>query len=188
MTETKTRIWIAACAVVMIAVVGFIDGKSSAYVAFSIFYILPIAAVSWTIGRVAGFVAAALSVAAGFTADLMTIHAPIGFALWNLGNRLLLFGVIAVLVARLRTAIVRERDLAEREREVSELKTELMRRVAADSREPLGEMYAKLVNVAFDADSMSNEEIRALLAEVANASTRLSSLVSSLEQDPSPVI
>jgi K+-sensing histidine kinase KdpD len=117
----------------------------------------------------------------------MTIHAPIGFALWNLGNRLVLFGVIAILVARLHTALEREHDLAEREREVSELKTELMRRVAADSREPLGEMYAKLVNVAFDADSMSNEEIRELLAEVANASTRLSSLVSSLEQDPSPV-
>ena len=181
---TKRQIAVMAGALVAIALVGFVDGQSSAYVAFSIFYIIPIAAVSWVVGRSAGVVAALASVAAGFAADLLTIHAPVGFAVWNLGNRVLMFGVIAVLVARLRTALDREHDLVERERELNEVKSELMRRVAEDSREPLGEMYAKLVNVAFDADEMSNEEIRAMLAEAATASTRLSSLVSSLATDP----
>jgi K+-sensing histidine kinase KdpD len=184
MSTTKRNIWLMAGALALIALVGVVDGRSSAYVAFSIFYILPIAAVSWVIGRGAGFVAAAASVAAGFIADLTTIHAPVGYAFWNLGNRIILFGVIAVLVARLQQALAKEHELVERERELNDLKSDLMRRVAEDSREPLGEMYAKLVNLAFDADDMSNEQIRTMLAEVANASTRLSSLVSTLEQQP----
>jgi signal transduction histidine kinase len=181
-TERTARLM--AGALVAIALVGVIDGQSSAYVAFSIFYILPIAGVSWAIGRTAGVVAAVASVAAGFAADLLTIHAPIGFAVWNIGNRALMFGAIAVLVSRLRTALEREHELVERERELNDVKSELMRRVAEDSREPLGEMYAKLVNVAFDADSMTNEEIRAMLAEAANASTRLSSLMTTLSENP----
>jgi K+-sensing histidine kinase KdpD len=117
-------------------------------------------------------------------ADLTTIHAPVAYAVWNLGNRVLLFGVIAVLVSRLQVALEKEHDLAERQRELNVLKSELMRRVAEDSREPLGEMYAKLVNLAFDAENMSNEHIRTMLAEVANASTRLSSLMTTLSEDP----
>jgi K+-sensing histidine kinase KdpD len=182
MSTSKRNLWLMAGALVMIALVGFVDAKSSAYVAFSIFYILPIAAVSWVIGRGAGIVAAIVSVAAGFAADLTTIHAPVGYAVWNLGNRTLLFGVIVFLVVRLREALEKEHELVERERELNDLKTELMRRVAEDSREPLGEMYAKLVNLAFDADTMSEEQIRTMLSEVANASTRLSSLVSALSE------
>jgi hypothetical protein len=184
MSTTKRNVWLMAGALVLIALVGFVDGRSSAYVAFSIFYILPIAAVSWAIGRTAGFAAALASVVAGFVADLTTIHAPVAYAVWNLGNRVLLFGVIAVLVSRLQVALEKEHDLAERQRELNVLKSELMRRVAEDSREPLGEMYAKLVNLAFDAENMSNEHIRTMLAEVANASTRLSSLMTTLSEDP----
>ena len=54
MSTSKRNLWLMAGALVMIALVGFVDAKSSAYVAFSIFYILPIAAVSWVIGRGAG--------------------------------------------------------------------------------------------------------------------------------------
>jgi hypothetical protein len=176
----------AAAGLGAIALVGYVDGRSSAYVAFSIFYVIPIAAVTWVAGVRSGALAVLASVVAGFASDVLTIHAPIGYAVWNLGNRVLLFGLITILLARLRRALDNERRLAERERELGEVKTELMRRVAEESRVPLGEMSAKLVNLGFDADTMSTEEIRALLSEFANASARLSSVVERLADDRSP--
>jgi len=119
----------------------------------------------------------------GFVADLVTIPAWSGYAVWNLANRCFLFVGVALVVSRLRVALEGERRLAEREREVSELKSDRMRQVAEDSRVPLADISAKLVNLGFDAEEMSVEEIRALLTDLANASVRLSAVVESLSQD-----
>jgi len=63
------------------------------------------------------------------------------------------------------------------------LKSDRMRQVAEDSRVPLADISAKLVNLGFDAEEMSVEEIRALLTDLANASVRLSAVVESLSRD-----
>jgi len=166
-----------------IGLVGFADLVSSPYLSFAIFYIVPVAAIAWIGGRRFGLAAALVSSATGFVADLLTIPAWNGYAVWNLANRCSLFVGVALVVSRLRVALEGERRLAEREREVSELKSDRMRQVAEDSRVPLADISAKLVNLGFDAEEMSVEEIRALLTDLANASVRLSAVVESLSQD-----
>jgi hypothetical protein len=167
----------------MIGLVGFGDLVSSPYLSFAIFYVVPVATIAWLGGHRLGITAALVSSLMGLVADLVTIDAWDGYAVWNLANRLFLFVGIALVVSRLRVALDGERRLAERERELSELKTDRMRQVAEESRVPLADISAKLVNLGFDAQDMSVEEIRSLLTDLANASVRLSAVVESLAHD-----
>ena len=180
--EPRTRVLVGVAVFVAIVAVGLIDGITSAYVALSPFYIVPIAAAAWFVGRRTALAAALASAGWGFFADWLTIHSPLGYAVWNLGARLFLFVGIALVVTRLRTALGHERDLAAREHELSELKSEVMRRVAEDSRQPLGDIYARVVSLGFDAESLSDDELRVLMTDLANATAKLSTVVGSLEE------
>ena len=105
----------------------------------------------------------------------------------NLGCRLLLFVLIATLVSRLKETRDREQHLAELEHEAAErlqelndIKDALMRSVIVGAREPLGDIYARIVTLGFDLPTLSVTETRAVLAEIADASRRLSTLVNNL--------
>ena len=116
------------------------------------------------------------------------------FAIVNLGCRLLLFVLIATLVSRLKETRDREQHLAELEHEAAErlqelndIKDALMRSVIVGAREPLGDIYARIVTLGFDLPTLSVNETRAVLAEIADASRRLSTLVNNLIPDENGV-
>ena len=126
----------------------------------------------------------------GLLADLSTLP-PLGvsraFAVGNLGLRLTLFVLVAVVVSRLHDAMAREQELAVRERaaserirELNEMQDQLMRSVAEDAREPLGDIYARVVTLGFDMQTLTMHESREALNEIADASRRLSQLVNTL--------
>jgi K+-sensing histidine kinase KdpD len=87
------------------------------------------------------------------------------------------------LVQRERGAADRERAAAERLHELNEMKDRLMHSVATDSREPLADIYARVVTLGFDMPRLSVGESREVLNEIADASRRLSELVTLLQQN-----
>jgi K+-sensing histidine kinase KdpD len=98
-----------------------------------------------------------------------------------------LFVLIATLVSRLKDTRDREQHLAvleheaaERLQELNDIKDALMRSVIVGAREPLGDIYARIVTLGFDLPTLSVTETRAVLAEIADASRRLSTLVNNL--------
>lgn len=190
LTGTTKRVALALGYLALVAVIAYVDGRSSAYIAFSIFYIVPIALAAWYGDRGTALIIAVASGLGGFAADVMQVTEHHPFALVNLGLRLLLFSLVATLIARLKQTRDREHRLAELEREatqrlqeLNDMKDALMRSVIVGAREPLGDIYARIVNLGFDLPTLSVSETRAVLAEVADASRRLSTLVNNLVPD-----
>ena len=183
----RTRVALVALAFVLVGIVGYIDGVSSAYIAFSIFYVVPIGVAAWCGNRITGVLAAVASALAGLAADVWSIGAAPVYAYVNLACRLMLFVLVALLVSRNKEMMGREQDLAEREREaakrlqeLNDVKDELMRSVVMDARAPLGDIYARIVTLGFDMPKLTTSETREVLNEVADASRRLSALVNNL--------
>jgi hypothetical protein len=141
---SSARVMTILIAFAAIPLIGYIDGHSSAYIAFSIFYVVPLGVIAWTADRgVWAFAAVLVAAASGLFADLWTIHTNSVYAFVNLGCRLALFSFVSWTIVRLRQAISRERA-------VSDLRQQVMLRVATDVREPLGEIYARIVDLGFD--------------------------------------
>ncbi len=189
-SSSSFRTLIVGSAFVLGGLIGLIDGLSSAYIAFSIFYLIPIFLAAWFGNRTVAISVALVCALAGFVADLWTFDAldvSTLFAVTNLVLRIALFVLMAIVLSQLHDAMGREQELAEREREASlrlhdlnELKGQLMRSVAVDAREPLGDIYARVVTLGFDMPNMSMGESREVLNEIADASRRLSGLVNTL--------
>jgi signal transduction histidine kinase len=171
----------------LIALVGLVDSHVPDIV-FSPFYMVPVCLVSWFIGRNAGIVAAGVCAASGFVADLAAGQSDMTFAITNSVLRLGLLTVFAFAFGRLRGALDAERLVAQREREAAALRAELMRSVAQDAREPLGRIYAKVIDLGFDLSSSATPESRAVIGEIAQASSRLTELVDSLIRETTPEI
>ena len=170
----------------LVAIVAFVDSRASE-IAFSIFYVVPIVIAAWYGDRVTGLVVAVASGLGGLLADLVSLDHHLFFTLVNLVCRLVLFVLIAALVSRLKETREREQHLAELEHEAAErlqelndIKDALMRSVIVGAREPLGDIYARIVTLGFDLPTLSVAETRAVLAEIADASRRLSTLVNNL--------
>ncbi len=125
LTGTTRRVALALGCLALVATIAYIDGRSSAYIAFSIFYVVPIALAAWYGDRTVGLVIAVASGLGGLAADLWSIDAHIVFALANLGFRLVLFTLVATLISRVRQTRDREQRLAELEREASQRLQEL---------------------------------------------------------------
>jgi hypothetical protein len=190
LTGASRRIALTFACLALVATVAYLDWLSTAYIAFSVFYVVPIAAAGWYGDRTTGFVIAVVCGLGGLTADLSAPDAHIGFALVNLGCRLVLFTLIAALISRAKQTRDREQHLAELEREatqrlqeLNDMKDELMLAVILGAREPLGDIYARIVTLGFDLPTLSVAETRAVLAEIADASRRLSALVNNLVPD-----
>jgi signal transduction histidine kinase len=180
-TERGRRGAVVALALAAILLVGYVDGNTSAYVAFSIFYVVPIFLASWFGNRLTGVVAAVGSALCGLAADVLSIGARPIYAYANLASRLLLFLVVAEAFSRLRRAMNAERQLAENERRIRELQEQLMRDVVHDSREPLGVINAKIVDLGFDQSTLSPSDARELLSSLLAASAKVSRAIDTLE-------
>lgn len=99
-------------AVAVIAVIGWLDFATGPDIAFSLFYLVPIATCGWRLGRVPALVGAFAASVAWFLADYA--HHPwsyIPISVWNASTRLLVFGTTGTLLAALRKDRDRLSDL-----------------------------------------------------------------------------
>ncbi len=189
-----TRIWIVAAALASIPVVGYLDGLTSAYIAFSIFYVVPIILCAWFGTRSVAVAAAGLAILSGLAADVWSIGARPVYTFVNLGSRVTLFFILALAFSQLRRAVEDQRELARsqhllaaQQEELSELRRRLMEEVLEATRGPLGEIYAKVVDFSFDNQTLSPENARDLMRELAQASKEVSRLIETLDGKHEPV-
>jgi signal transduction histidine kinase len=183
------RAGILAVSLGLVVLVGYIDGRSSAYIAFSIFYIPPVVLATWFSGRLAGVAVAAAAALMGLAADLWTMHVSRIYPVTNMCFRLLLFSATALVVARLQEALERERALSEANREAAErlqaandLKDALMRTVVDDIRAPLGSIFASAVTLRMAQRDLTSADAVELVGLIAEASSNLSALVQQLTE------
>ncbi|HYX70824.1 MAG TPA: GGDEF domain-containing protein, partial [Terriglobales bacterium] len=106
---------VAALALLLLAGLGALDRLTGPEVAFAFFYLLPITLVTWHAGRRAGLascvLAALTSLAAGLGRRPLYEHAF--FFYWNIVITLGLFVVVTLMVAELRRAQERVREVSQ---------------------------------------------------------------------------
>jgi signal transduction histidine kinase len=163
--------WLGFAGLACIPLVGWLDYRTAPAISFGLFYIPPVAMAAWFGGRRLGLIAAFASAAAWFTAGIpesAEFSAPLIYS-WNATTRLLIFSLVALLVAALRqrrdqlqTVIKQqnarlELEMAERalaEREIIGAGTRERRRIAYDLHDDLGQ---HLVGIAFKAKLLAEK-------------------------------
>ncbi len=100
--------------VLLVAAVGWIDYATGYEIAFSLFYVLPIALVAWFVGRWPSIVVACISAVMWLVADQAagSRHSHPLIPFWNSAIRLAFFVMITALFTALRDAMRREQELA----------------------------------------------------------------------------
>jgi len=97
----------------LIGVIGYIDYWTGYEIAFSLFYLLPIALITWFTDRRLGLLAALASAVAWYVADVASGHPVTPFVhYWNTGIRLSFFVIVLVLLCALKTALKRAEELS----------------------------------------------------------------------------
>ena len=177
--------WLGFAGLACIPLVGWLDHKTGPAISFTLLYVPPVAMAAWFGGRRIGLIAAFASAAAWFTAGIpesAQFSTPLIYC-WNAATRLLIYSLVALLVAALRqqrdqlhTVIeqqnarleleMAERDLAERE--IIEAGAREQRRIAYDLHDDLGQ---HLVGIAFKAKLLGEKLQATHPAQAQEAST-----------------
>ena len=177
--------WLGFAGLACIPLVGWLDHKTGPAISCALFYIPPVAMAAWFGGRRLGLIAAFASAAAWFTAGIpesAEFSAPLIYS-WNATTRLLIFSLVALLVAALRqrrdqlqTVIQQqnarlELEMAERalaEREIIGAGARERSRIAYDLHDDLGQ---HLVGIAFKAKLLAEKLQSTNPAQAQEAST-----------------
>lgn len=103
-----------AGAMVVMLLVGIADWATGPELAFSAFYLLPVAAVAWASGGVRALLVAGVAAASWLAAEVAAgvEYSSALVPVWNVVVRLLVFAVVARLLTHLRRALYDERELA----------------------------------------------------------------------------
>ncbi len=113
----RSKLFIIVSALILIIVIGFIDYLTGEEIAFSIFYILPIALATWFAGKRSGFLLAVVGAAVWLTADIHSSQSSQSYShfvipFWNSIVRLTFFLLVVYSLLILRNLLQRESDLA----------------------------------------------------------------------------
>lgn len=127
-----TRLWArrlgAALSLVAVAAIGWLDFTTGPEFGVSLFYLLPIAASAWLLGYVPGIAVAVIAAAAWLLADMAWHAETLLVYQWNAFTRLVIYVVVAWLVALARADRERLAALNEKLAKALGTETELARR------------------------------------------------------------
>lgn len=103
-----------AAAVAAVLVLGVVDYLTGYEISFAVFYVLPVAFVTWNAGQRPGVAMALLSALVWYLSNSLAgetfSHPAVPY--WNAGTRLVFLSIITYLLSRLRRAIEHERELS----------------------------------------------------------------------------
>jgi signal transduction histidine kinase len=139
----KRSLILALLGILAVAAIGIVDSLTGYEFGYSPFYLVPITIVAFYGGKGAGMATAVFATAAWFLADVNSGHPYINplAAYWNTGVRLLIFAIIALMLARLKTHMLVERAQRQRLAELNRLKDQYVGMAAHDLRTPLAVIW-----------------------------------------------
>ena len=150
----------------LMALVAWLDYETGDELAFSIFYLAPIALISWFAGRPTGRLFALLGAALWFLAEAMDhkVYSNPAIGYWNAFVRLSFFMIVNFLVGTVRRELNRVRDLSQKDhltgavnrRHFQELAEAELARSARYGR-PLTLVYIDLDNFKTVNDQLGHE-------------------------------
>jgi diguanylate cyclase (GGDEF)-like protein len=113
--EKRSRFFLIIIGAALIAGVGVIDYLTGDEVALSLFYLIPIALLTWLVGRRAGIAASVVSAAVWVVTELEAEEAFLSASIyiWNTLIVLSFFLIVVMLLSALRKALEHERELAQ---------------------------------------------------------------------------
>jgi diguanylate cyclase (GGDEF)-like protein len=112
--EPRSRLFWAITGLIAILVVGGIDFLTGHEIAFSLFYLVPISALTWYAGKRLGLAASIASALIWLLADIASGQSyshPVIY-LWNSLIRLSFFLIVTLLLSTLKKTLNREQELA----------------------------------------------------------------------------
>ncbi|MFC1576845.1 GGDEF domain-containing protein [Candidatus Omnitrophota bacterium] len=116
-TKDKDRFFLIICAVVITAVIGYLDYVSGYRLSFSIFYLLPIMVITWRLTRNMGIIMALFNTAIWVIADLFArdFRRNPYILTWNALVRFGFFLIIILAMSKLKTLLEKEKSLARKD-------------------------------------------------------------------------
>ncbi len=108
------KTFITVFGVLFVVILGIVDHLTGYEISFSIFYLLPIAIISWFVGKLPGVTISVLSSITWLLADLTSGHIYSQFVipLWNSIMRLGFFLVVTFSVSTIKKLLQKEKELA----------------------------------------------------------------------------
>lgn len=110
----KSRLWSILIGFILIGIVGYVDYVTGRDISFAVFYLLPIAFITWATGRVPGILAAIASAMTWFFDEYtgIDLSAYPAIPYWNAAGMLGFFLVVSYILAELKEVLEKERKMA----------------------------------------------------------------------------
>ncbi len=142
----RTPAFVTAIGLLLVGIIGAIDILTGPHLSPSLFYLLPVALVSWRLGRgmggVIGIAASMMWFAAEVTSDVYPANSLAPY--WNVAVRFAVLFVVATLLATLKKNLQGQRDLADQEthaaeelRAMNDMKDTLLHAISHDLKGPI---------------------------------------------------
>jgi diguanylate cyclase (GGDEF)-like protein len=177
--QPKRRLWVAALALMIL--IGTADFFSGFEIAFSLFYLGPVALAAWSISRTGGLVLSAACAGTWLLANLLAgleFSSPL-ITYWNTVTLAVFFLVVTLLLSALRRHLEHERQLSRTDFLTGALNRRAFYEVAAAElartdryQHPLSLIYLDLDNFKSINDRLGHNAGDALLQSVASTMAR----------------
>ena len=112
--ESLSRGWLIIIGIGIVFIIGIVDYVTGFELSLSLFYLIPVGMIAWSIGRSAGLWTSILSASIWLASNLLSgqIYSNSFIGVWNTLIRFGFYAVVAILLSELRKALEEERLLA----------------------------------------------------------------------------
>jgi signal transduction histidine kinase len=186
----RSPAFVLVVGVLLVALTFTVDVLTGPFLSPSLFYVVPVALVTWRLGRRPGIGVAALGAAAWLVADLMGGQYPAESLVpyWNLAVRFGVLSIVAALIATARDTLqwqtrlaMREAEAAEELREMNDLKNTLLHAISHDLRGPITAVIGAAQALRRKEQlQLTPEEEESLLEAIGQSGKKLNRMVTDL--------